>query len=151
MCRWVGAITTLVSIPVWDECAWSVSVDWRSLPIGAPATPTARMPVTDMDGATPGGRCPYPHPPRWDEGTREQTERIAREAAGASGLCPERAAGMAVRAAESRADAKRLEAITELFVRTLGKKLGHGHPLSDRTGMAEFTWTVQAEARLADV
>ncbi|TMD08645.1 MAG: hypothetical protein E6J03_02725 [Chloroflexi bacterium] len=117
-----------------------------------------------MDGAASGrGGCPFPHPPRsgdsagcpvapgWEEGTREQTERIGRQAADASRLSPERAAQMAVRAAESRADAKRLEAITELFVRTLGRKLGHGHPLSDRTGMAEFTWTVEAEARLAEV
>jgi len=117
-----------------------------------------------MDGAASGrGGCPFPHPPRsgdsagcpvapgWEEGTREQTERIGRQAADASRLSLERAAQMAVRAAESRADAKRLEAITELFVRTLGRKLGHGHPLSDRTGMAEFTWTVEAEARLAEV
>ncbi|HVS42677.1 MAG TPA: PCP reductase family protein [Candidatus Dormibacteraeota bacterium] len=117
-----------------------------------------------MDGAQGGrGGCPFPHPPRsdtssgcpvapgWDEGTREHAEEIARRAAGASGLSPDRAADMAVRAVESRADAKRLEAITELFVRSLGRKLGYGHPLSDRTGTVEFTWTPEAEARLADV
>jgi hypothetical protein len=89
--------------------------------------------------------------PSWEEGTRELTERIAREAASASRLSTERAARMAVRVAEARADVKRVDAITELFVRTLGKKLGYGHPLSDRTGMVEFTWTAEAEARLADV
>jgi hypothetical protein len=105
-----------------------------------------------MDGEPDtAGRCPFPHPPRWEEGAREQAERTARDAAAGSGLCPARAADMAVRAAESRADAKRMEAITELFVRTLGRKLGYGHPLSDRTGTVEFTWTPEAEARLAAV
>jgi hypothetical protein len=125
-----------------------------------------------MSGAPDGG-CPFPHPaqsdgassrcpvahghgadgiaPTWEDGTRELTERIAREAAGASRLSDERAARMAVRVAEARAGAKRVEAITELFVRTLGRKLGYGHPLSDRTGMAAFTWTAEAEARLAEV
>jgi Proto-chlorophyllide reductase 57 kD subunit len=58
---------------------------------------------------------------------------------------------MARAAAEARADRKRVAEITELFVRTLGRKLGHGHPLSDRTGMAEFTWTPEAEERLREV
>jgi hypothetical protein len=58
---------------------------------------------------------------------------------------------MAQAVAEARADSKRVAEITELFVRTLGKKLGHGHPLSDRTGIAEFTWTPEAEERLRDV
>ena len=53
--------------------------------------------------------------------------------------------------AEARADRRRVAEITELFVRTLGRKLGHGHPLSDRTGIAEFTWTPEAEERLREV
>ncbi len=124
---------------------------------------------------TSGGGCPFPHPspspagdaasrcpvahghgeqpqaPAWEAGARELAESQAREAAEASGLDTERAARMAVRAAEQRADAKRLEAITELFVRTLGRKLGYGHPLSERTGSVEFTWTPEASARLAAV
>lgn len=58
---------------------------------------------------------------------------------------------MASAAAEARADRQRVAEITELFVRTLGRKLGHGHPLSDRTGMADFTWTPEAEERLREV
>jgi hypothetical protein len=118
-----------------------------------------------MDAAASGhGGCPFPHHPTrddttsgcpvapgWEKGAREQAESIGRGAADASRLSPDRAAEMAVRAAESRADAKRLEAITELFVRTLGRKLGYGHPLSDRTGTVRFTWTPEAEARLAEV
>ena len=105
--------------------------------------------------------CPHPHPPDpgdarsrcpvWSEEGLELAERTAREAAPASGLDPERAARMAVRAAEERASRVRTEAITELFVRTLGRRLGYGHPLSDRTGTVEFTWTPEAEARLEAV
>ena len=107
---------------------------------GAPS----RCPVTHAEGA-------HPPVPAWEEGARELAETRAREAAEASGLDAERAAQMAVRASEQRADAKRLEAITELFVRTLGRKLGYGHPLSERTGSVEFTWTPEASARLAEV
>ena len=88
---------------------------------------------------------------RWSPSARQAAEAAARRAAPASHLDPDRAAGMAVQAVESRADQHRLEEIGDLFVRTLGRKLGYGHPLSDRTGMAAFTWTEEAEARLAEV
>jgi hypothetical protein len=59
---------------------------------------------------------------------------------------------MAERVVEARAERDRVEEITDLFVRTLGKKLGYGHPLSERTGTeVVFTWTPEAEARLAEV
>jgi hypothetical protein len=119
-----------------------------------------------MDPDQPANRCPFPHgsepaesgsgcpvgaTPVWEEGARDRAESTARAAAGASGLSADRAASMAVSVAEARAGRRRPEAITELFVRTLGKKLGYGHPLSDRTGLVEFTWTPEAEARLAEV
>lgn len=120
-------------------------------------------------GETPApGRCPYPHEgegtsadcpvsgagaahPVWDEAARTHAKRTARTAAAASHLDATRAERMAQAATEARADQKRVAEITELFVRTLGKKLGHGHPLSDRTGIAEFTWTPEAEERLREV
>jgi hypothetical protein len=69
-----------------------------------------------------------------------------------SRIDPERAATMAERVVEARAERERVEQITDLFVRTLGKKLGYGHPLSERTGTeVVFTWTPEAEARLAEV
>ncbi len=89
--------------------------------------------------------------PRWDPAARDAAEATARRAAPASHLDRERAAAMAVRAAESRADRRGVEEIGEVFVRTLGRKLGHGHPLSERTGAETFTWTAEAEARLAEV
>lgn len=116
-----------------------------------------------MSEAAEAGRCPFPHGgetqeascpvtgQRWEEAAREHAEATARSAAPASHIDADRAVRMARRAVESRADQKRVADITELFVRTLGKKLGHGHPLSDRTGVAEFTWTPEAEERLREV
>ena len=87
----------------------------------------------------------------WEEAASDHAETIARTAAGASHIEGDRAVRMARAVAEARADQKRVAQITELFVRTLGKKLGHGHPLSDRTGIATFTWTPEAEQRLGEV
>jgi hypothetical protein len=61
-----------------------------------------------------------------------------------------RAEGLVRGVAEERAAARQAE-ITALFLRTLGKKLGYGHPLSERGEELRFTWTPEAEARLADV
>jgi hypothetical protein len=63
---------------------------------------------------------------------------------------PSRGEALVRGVAEERA-AKRQEEITALFLRTLGKKLGYGHPLSERGEELRFTWTPEAEARLADV
>ena len=106
-------------------------------------------------GETSAERCPVTGegatPRRWEEAARERADTVARSAAPSSHIDEDRAVRMAQAAVESRADQKRVADITELFVRTLGKKLGHGHPLSDRTGIAEFTWTPEAEERLREV
>ena len=115
------------------------------------AADAARCPYPGAHAEEPA-RCPVPHDtPEWDDAAREHAERQARGAAGHSHLDADRAVQMARAVSEARADQKRVAEITELFVRTLGKKLGHGHPLSDRTGIADFTWTPEAEARLREV
>ncbi len=88
---------------------------------------------------------------RWHDDAAQSARETAERAADYSHLEAMRAVDMARSAVESRADQQRVAEITGLFVRTLGKKLGHGHPLSDRTGIAHFTWTAEAEARLAEV
>jgi hypothetical protein len=107
----------------------------------AAASDPARCPLSESGGEEPV----------WEQGTREQAERIARGASGASRIDAGRAAAMAVNVAEVRARAGRQSLISQVFLRTLGRKLGYGHPLSDRTGMEEFTWTPEAEAKLAEV
>jgi hypothetical protein len=113
---------------------------------------SARCPVVHQD-AGPG--CPVPGtahpPPSWTEEAHRTAGR-GRARAAVSRIDPDRAAGMAERVAEARAGREGVEEITDLFVRTLGKKLGYGHPLSDRTGTeVVFTWTPEAESRLAEV
>jgi Proto-chlorophyllide reductase 57 kD subunit len=116
-----------------------------------------------------GERCPYPHDsrpadaeasgcpvphgaaPRWHEAALRHADERAEQSAPFSHIDAQRAVDMAHAVAETRAGTQRVEEITELFVRTLGKKLGHGHPLSERTGIAGFTWTAEAEERLAEV
>jgi nucleotide-binding universal stress UspA family protein/ribosomal protein L37E len=61
---------------------------------------------------------------------------------------PSRAREMAQHAAESRA-ARTNEAINAAFLERLGIKIGYGHPLSPKTFEHYFTWTPEAEARLA--
>ena len=118
---------------------------------GDPEAP--RCPVPHDDAAA---GCPMPaaaaHPPlTWTEDAHRAIG-VGRERAAVSRIDPDRAEGMAERVVEARAERDRVEEITDLFVRTLGKKLGYGHPLSERTGTeVVFTWTPEAEARLADV
>ncbi len=120
-----------------------------------------------MAGESDESRCPVPHdvatagcpvpagaahpPPHWTEDAH-RAALLGRDRAPVSRIDADRALEMAERVVEARAERDRVAEITDLFVRTLGKKLGYGHPLSERTGTeVVFTWTPQAEARLADV
>ncbi|HEY6537474.1 MAG TPA: PCP reductase family protein [Candidatus Dormibacteraeota bacterium] len=87
----------------------------------------------------------------WDVEAHVAAMRKARSAAPTSHLTPDQAEGMAKTALEQRASRRGLEQIDSKFVDVLGKKLGYGHPLSDRTDLPDFTWTEAAEARLAQV
>ncbi len=88
---------------------------------------------------------------RWHEDARRTADATARRHAKHSRIDEERAASMAARAVEARAESKQVDQIDERFVRQVQQKLGYGHPLSDRTGSLEFTWTPEAEKRLEQV
>lgn len=92
-------------------------------------------------------RCPV----HWDGGTRDGVNETARRNAAWSHVDAAHAETMAQRAVEQRASDRNVEAIDTEFVSRVGRKLGYGHPLSDKTGTLEFTWTPEAEARLAQV
>lgn len=87
----------------------------------------------------------------WDREAHIEAMRRAQQGASRSHLTPERAQEMALRAAEQRAERKGIDEIRSEFIDSLGKKLGYGHPLSDRGQLPEFTWTPEAEQRLAEV
>ena len=106
-------------------------------------------PTLAAGSSTPGGAPPVavPEGPRWSP----DAEAVVRERAELwSHGDPRRGEALVRGVAEERA-AKRQEEVTALFLRTLGKKLGYGHPLSERGEELRFTWTPEAEARLADV
>lgn len=118
-----------------------------------------------------GGRCPYPGakapdakeagcpfpgaevPEKvgWDQEAHVRAMRKARAAAESSHVSQETAQLMAHRVAEQRAERRGVEQIDDAFLAQLSKKLGYGHPLSDRAALPEFEWTEEAEARLAEV
>ncbi len=117
-----------------------------------PEPESERCPYPGAGPAAEG--CPVPHgegAPGWDLDAHLEAVRRARQAAPASHMDPERAEKMAVGAAEQRARQRGLDEIGSKFVEGLGKKLGYGHPLSDRTGLPQFTWTEAAERRLEEV
>jgi hypothetical protein len=92
-------------------------------------------------------RCPV----HWDAGARDDVSDTARRNATWSHVDAEHAASMARRAVEHRATDRNVQEIDSAFVSRVGHKLGYGHPLSDKTGTLDFTWTPEAEARLAEV
>ncbi|MGH7643822.1 MAG: PCP reductase family protein [Candidatus Dormibacteria bacterium] len=117
--------------------------------------PQADAPSEKQDeAATPG--CPVPASERagevqWDVEAHVSAMRKARSAAATSHVTPDQAQAMAQNVLEQRAARRGLDEINSKFVEVLGKKLGYGHPLSDRTGMPTFTWSDEAEARLREV
>jgi len=143
-----------------------------SPPPGAPASQPdgARCPFPHAEGAAPhplsahhalpeesAGACPVAGAPRpepeaatglrWTPDAEAMVkERAEIWAHGEAGRGEQLARGVA----EERARGRQAE-ITALFLRTLGKKLGYGHPLSEKGEELHFTWTPEAEARLADV
>lgn len=92
-------------------------------------------------------RCPV----HWDGDAREGVHDTARRNAPWSHVDAAHAALMAQQAVEQRASDRNVDEIDTAFVSRVGRKLGYGHPLSDKTGTLEFTWTPEAEARLEQV
>lgn len=109
----------------------------QSAPAGAPGCP---VPASDRAGDV-----------KWDVDAHVAAMRKARAAADTSHLSPDKAEQMAHNVLEQRATRKGLDEIDSKFVDVLGKKLGYGHPLSERSNLPEFTWTAAAEARLMEV
>jgi len=106
------------------------------------------------DSTAPG--CPVPTAAgpddvKWDVEAHVEAMRKARSAADTSHVTPAKAEEMAQNVLERRAARRGLDEINSKFVDVLGKKLGYGHPLSDRSGLPTFTWTAEAEARLMEV
>jgi nucleotide-binding universal stress UspA family protein len=115
---------------------------------GAVPPPGAGVSATGSAPAAP----PMPPLPGTAPGWTEDGVRRLREVeiSTSEKFEPTRARELAQHAAESRA-ARTSEAINAAFLEKLGMRLGYGHPLSPKTLEHYFTWTPEAEARLANV
>jgi len=111
--------------------------------------------TSDPAASSPAGSaCPVPHgqaSAAWTEAADQLLRERVEHSSSTSEMGRDRAEQMGRAAVEARAARGGREEVSELFVRTLGKKLGYGHPLSERTGSLDFSWTPEAEARLAEV
>ena len=94
---------------------------------------------------------PTSNEPEWTSGAEQRVDTAVSVAAESGKFEEERARDLAVGVAETRAKEKRMEAISESFMKKLGSQLGYGHPLSEKTAEYEFEWTPEAEARLSEV
>jgi len=116
---------------------------------GGGACPVAGVPAAA--GALPAAEPAHPRRAATAPAWSPDAEAVVRERAEMwSHGDPTRGEELARGVAEERAAGRQAE-ITALFLRTLGKKLGYGHPLSEKGEELRFTWTPEAEARLADV
>jgi hypothetical protein len=97
------------------------------------------------DGSSPPTAEPHTSPGWTEDGIRRLNEV---EIKAADKFDPVRARELAEHAAESRAQ-RTSEAINAAFLERLGLKIGYGHPLSPKTFEHHFSWTPEAEARLA--
>lgn len=89
--------------------------------------------------------------PEWTAGAEERVDTAVSAVAETGKFDEDRARDLSIGVAETRAKEKRMEAISESFMKKLGTQLGYGHPLSEKTAEYEFEWTADAEARLEEV
>ena len=118
----------------------------QALKAHAPEVVEAAMKVhghPDGNGASPR----EPSPGWTEDGVRRLNEVEIRAQ---EKFDPSRARELAQHAAESRA-ARTSEAINAAFLERLGIKIGYGHPLSPKTFEHHFSWSPEAEARLANL
>jgi hypothetical protein len=87
----------------------------------------------------------------WTADAEEKVEQATENVVAAGKFTSERAEGLSRNLAETRARDNRMEQIGASFMQKLGKQLGYGHPLSERTVEHTFEWTPEALAELDDV
>ena len=130
--------------PSESGCTVAISADSQDELVDAAAQHAVQV-HGHQDGNGAGPREPSPG---WTEdGVRRLNEVEIRAE---EKFDPSRARELAQHAAESRA-ARTSEAINAAFLERLGIKIGYGHPLSPKTFEHHFTWSPEAEARLANL
>jgi nucleotide-binding universal stress UspA family protein len=109
------------------------------------------------NGASSGmnGACPVPHGeivrPAFTAAAREHIDTLAQRSESSQKASAERAAELVENLAVQRAERKGLNEVTPEFIAQMGKKLGYGHPASEKTYELDFVWTPEALAKLEEV
>jgi nucleotide-binding universal stress UspA family protein len=108
------------------------------------------------------GACPIPHgeavissaaaaQPAFTDAAREHIETLAQRSESSGKASAERATELVENLSVQRAERKGLNEVTPEFIAQMGKKLGYGHPASEKTYELDFVWTAEALAKLEEV
>ena len=113
------------------------------------------------DSMTSSGSCPVPHgeasglvvagQPAFTEAARAHIETLAQRSQESGKASAERATELVENLSVQRAERKGLNEVTPEFIAQMGKKLGYGHPASEKTYELDFVWTAEALAKLEEV
>ncbi len=113
------------------------------------------------DTMTSSGGCPVPHSeasglamagqPAFTEAARDHIETLAQRSQESGKASAERATELVENLSVQRAERKGLNEVTPEFIAQMGKKLGYGHPASEKTYELDFVWTAEALAKLEEV
>jgi nucleotide-binding universal stress UspA family protein len=89
--------------------------------------------------------------PDWSPEAETKLDEATERMADVGKFSEERADQLGRGVAEERARENKMQQIGVSFMSKLGKQLGYGHPLSQKTAEHQFTWTAEAEDRLKEV
>ncbi|HLV99691.1 MAG TPA: universal stress protein [Ktedonobacterales bacterium] len=114
------------------------------------------------DGMNGSAFCPVPHgeiseqamddgQPAFTEAAREHIDTLAQRSENSGKATAERATELVENLSVQRAERKGLNEVTPEFIAQMGKKLGYGHPASEKTYTLDFVWTTEALAKLEEV
>ncbi len=130
----------------------------------SPANGVCPVPHNGATSNISQGTCPVSHNeetsksqteaaerPAVSEAAREHIESLAQRSEASGKASAGRAGQLVENAALQIAERKGLNEVTPEFIAQMGKKLGYGHPASEKTYQLDFVWTPEALARLEEV
>jgi nucleotide-binding universal stress UspA family protein len=89
--------------------------------------------------------------PALTHAARDHIDLLAQQSEAKGKASAERASQLVENVALQVAERKGLNEVTPEFIAQMGKKLGYGHPASEKTYQLDFVWTAEALAKLEEV
>jgi nucleotide-binding universal stress UspA family protein len=89
--------------------------------------------------------------PTLTHAARDHIDLLAQQSEAKGKASAERASQLVENVALQVAERKGLNEVTPEFIAQMGKKLGYGHPASEKTYQLDFVWTAEALAKLEEV